>query len=227
MADPQQESPGTTHTYVALPWYKDWQTWFNILSIGALLLQEKDIITVIPERYHGLMTALVTAVNLILRFTITTRPVAMSSGTTREVQSLAPKNDPPSSGARVLPILLLCALGAGVLMTPSCAKAPPALSPAGTAAFNATRVVKALDVLRDVAIDAEAQSPKLISTANTRKIVSYHEAAVKTIGAVPGGWRPTVLAGLEQLRAEIPAGEYARIAPFVALVQTLIAEVSQ
>jgi hypothetical protein len=106
-----------------------------------------------------------------------------------------------------------------------CAKAPPTLSPAGAAAFQATRVVKALDVLRDFAIEAEAQNPKVLSTANTRKVVTFHESAVKTIGAVPGGWKPTVTAGLDQLQHDVSAADWQRVVPYVNLIKALIAGV--
>jgi hypothetical protein len=109
----------------------------------------------------------------------------------------------------------------------SCAgKAPPTLSPAGTAAFNATRVVKALDILRDFAVDGEAQTPPVISTDNTRKVVAFHRAAVTTIGAVPGGWKPVVTTGLDQLQHDLLPEEWRRILPYVALVKSAI-EVSQ
>ena len=85
---------------------------------------------------------------------------------------------------------LICAPG-------SCAKAPPTLSPAGTAAFHALQVGHALDIVRDVANDANRQTPPLISNTALLKIVNWHEAAVRTIVAVPSGWKPTVLAGLE------------------------------
>jgi hypothetical protein len=109
-----------------------------------------------------------------------------------------------------------------LLTAPSCAKAPPQLSPAGTAAFQATQVVRALSVLQDFAIGAEAQTPKLLSTDNTRKVVTYVGAAVKTIANVPGGWKPTVLAGLEQLRHDILPADWGRLLPYITLVQTLI-----
>ena len=111
----------------------------------------------------------------------------------------------------------------GSLAPTSCTHAPPTLSPAGAAAFQATRVVKALDVLRDFAIDAEAQTPKMLSTANARTIVTFHESAIKTIAAVPGGWKPTVTAGLEQLQHDLPAADWQRVAPYVNLVRVLIA----
>jgi hypothetical protein len=104
----------------------------------------------------------------------------------------------------------------------SCAKAQPTLSPAGEAAFKATQVVKALDVLRDVAISAETQTPKLISTADTRKVINFHESAVKTISAVPDGWRNIVAVGLAQLQHDLPQPTWTRIQPYAALVTALI-----
>jgi len=103
-----------------------------------------------------------------------------------------------------------------------CSKAPPTLSPTGTAAFHATRVVKALDVLRDFAISAEAQNPKLLSTANTRKVIDFHDSALKTISAVPSGWKPTVTAALAQLQQDLPVADWTRLQPYVVLVKTLM-----
>ena len=113
------------------------------------------------------------------------------------------------------------------LLSTSCAShVPSSLSPAGAAAFQATRVVRALDVLQDFAIAAEAQNPKLLSTNNTRTVINFVASAVKTIDAVPGGWRPTVTAGLVQLQHDLPPGEWQRIAPYVQLLKVLIAEVA-
>lgn len=119
---------------------------------------------------------------------------------------------------KVGPLLLLLALALGCASNP-----PPTLSPEGVAAFNALRVGHALDIVRDTAIDAEANG--LISRANATKVVNWHEAAVKVIVAVPGGWKPTVLAGLDQLKGELPPGEWQRIALYVDLVKTIIKEV--
>lgn len=112
-----------------------------------------------------------------------------------------------------------------LLLAISCAK-PPSLSPAGVAAFNGTRVVKALDVLRDAAIDANAQVPPLLSTATTRKIVTYHESALKTIQVAPAGWVPVVQTGLTEVTNTLPEAERRQLAPYVALVQALIQEVT-
>lgn len=115
------------------------------------------------------------------------------------------------------------------LMISACANNPkPAvdatvnLSSSGQAAFTATKVVKALDVLRDVAIDAEKQTPKLLSTENTRKVVRYHESAVKAIGAVPGGWKPVVTKGLDELAKQIPPNEWGPLEPFAGLIRAVL-----
>lgn len=93
MADPQPEPPATTHTYVAIAWYQDWQTWFNILSIVALVLQETSVVKIIPERFQPLSVALVTILNIVLRFKFVTRPVALTAGVTREVATIPPKTN--------------------------------------------------------------------------------------------------------------------------------------
>jgi hypothetical protein len=111
-----------------------------------------------------------------------------------------------------------------LLVMVGCAKAPPDLTPQATLAFQATRVVKALDLVMDTAIAAEAQTPKVISTANTRTVVEFHQAAVRTIHAVPGGWKPTVTAALNELPAKLGA-DYAKIAPYVNLVKALLVEI--
>jgi hypothetical protein len=114
-----------------------------------------------------------------------------------------------------LMLALVCGLS-------GCANAPPNLTPEATAAFHATRVVKALDLVRDFAVDGEAQTPKVLSTAHARIVVDFHEAAVRTIHAVPTGWKPTVTAALDELRGKLGA-EYPQLEPYVNLVKTLIA----
>jgi hypothetical protein len=117
----------------------------------------------------------------------------------------------------VLALALACA----------CAKAPPDLSPAGTAAFHATRVVKALDQFRDIATAANAETPPLISTVTTRQIVLYHRSAVTTIGATPSGWVATVQAGLDEVKDRLPSTERKLLDPYIVFVQTLIREVTR
>lgn len=117
-------------------------------------------------------------------------------------------------------ILVVC-----LVLVSACASAPAGLSPVGIAAFTNTRVIHGLDLLRDTAITANSQTPPLLSTATTRKVVTYHESALKTIHALSTGWQTTVRTGLDEVVKDLPASERAQLAPYVALVSTLIAEV--
>lgn len=108
-----------------------------------------------------------------------------------------------------------------------CASSPPNLSPAATAAFNNTRIIKSLDLLRDTAIEANAQERPLISEATTRKVVTWHRSTLLIIKATSFGWQATVQTGLEQLIAGLPAGERALLSPYVGLAKALITEVTR
>lgn len=126
----------------------------------------------------------------------------------------------------------ICIALALTLSFVACGATPPPntsptrnLSAAGVAAFQSTKVVKALDVLRDVAVEAEKQH--LLSTDTTRQVVTYHLSAVKTIGAVPSGWQTIVSTGLAELPKHIPAAEWKQLEPFAALITTVLHEVSQ
>ena len=123
--------------------------------------------------------------------------------------------------------LLLIGLLCFAPMTGGCAKAPPNLSPAGTAAFQKTRVIKGLDLLRDFAIDAEAQSPKVLSTDSTRKIVTYHQSALRVIQASDSGWVGATVSSLTEVTNALPPGDRQKVAPYVALVQTVLTEVTR
>lgn len=106
-----------------------------------------------------------------------------------------------------------------------CAKAPPELTPEGTAAFHKTRVIKGLDLLRDFAIDAEAQTPKVLPTATTRKVVTYHQSALRIIQSTDAGWHAAVGSGLDEVVANLSAAEREKVSPYVALVKTILQEI--
>src|SRR5438874_13272896 len=93
-------------------------------------------------------------------------------------------------------LAFICGLLVGeLLFVASCSNNPPPnLSPQARAAWYGTRAIKGLDLLRDTALDANAQMPPLVSTATTRKIVRYHESAITAIHATPMGWVSTVQA---------------------------------
>ncbi len=105
----------------------------------------------------------------------------------------------------------------------ACTPAPPAASPKAQLAFQSTRVIKALDILRDFAIDGEAQTPKVVSTATTRKIVLYHRSAITLIHDIPQGWKQTVSDGLDEAVKDVPEAQ--KLAPYVGLVKAILTEV--
>jgi hypothetical protein len=119
-----------------------------------------------------------------------------------------------------LPLLALLCLAA-----PACQHAPPTASPQAQIAFTGTRAIKGLDLLRDFAIDGNAQTPSLISTATTRKIVTYHRSAITLVHDIPSGWKQTLSDGLDEVVTDLPPGEGPQLAPYVALVKSILVEV--
>lgn len=107
-----------------------------------------------------------------------------------------------------------------------CAPPPPNLSPAASAAFTNQRVQKALDIIRDTARDAAAQTPPVIPQATANKVNDWHEAAIKVIHATGSGWQPTVTTSLDELLKNLTPPEQALIGPYVTLAKTLIAQVT-
>lgn len=122
--------------------------------------------------------------------------------------------------------LLLSLVLVPALLFTSCAKAPPELSPTGKADFYKTRVVKALDELRDTAIAAEANKPQLLSTADTRIVVEAHQSILRTIQASEdASWNLTAQAAVKEARDRLTAAGKTQLAPYFALALTLLQEV--
>jgi len=119
-------------------------------------------------------------------------------------------------------LFVLCVVGA-------CAPPPPNLTPQAISAFNNTRVIKGLDIIRDTAIDANAQVPPLLSTATTRKVIDFDDSALRIIHASSTGWAPAVMAGLDELAnsKDLSPSEHRLLAPYIALVKTIIQEVGR
>lgn len=114
-----------------------------------------------------------------------------------------------------------------LLAISSCAKPPLNLSPEATAAFNKTRVIKGLDILRDTAVDANKQIPPLVSEATMLRVVRYHQGAVRTIVATDTGWQTTVTTGLDEVNRNLPSSEQTLLKPYIALVKTILNEVTR
>jgi hypothetical protein len=118
-------------------------------------------------------------------------------------------------------LVFVCLLALGAT---ACTHTPPTLSPVASKQFTATRVIKTLDLLRDAAIDANAQTPPLLSTVTTRKIVNYHKAALTTMNASLDGWQNAVSVALFQVRSDpsLLPSELAVLQPYFNLAQAVI-----
>lgn len=123
-------------------------------------------------------------------------------------------------------LLLLSLLFLATPVTTACRHAPPSASPQAVIAFQGTRVIKALDLIRDFAVDGNAQTPPLISTGTTRKVVTYHRSAITLVHDIPSGWKQTLLDGLDEIVKDLPAGEGQKLAPYVGLIKAVLAEVN-
>ena len=125
--------------------------------------------------------------------------------------------------AETLLVLAFVASLGLVASVESCATAPPSLSAAGQLDFNKTRVLKALDLVRDTAIDAEAAH--VISTEDTRQVVEWHKSAVAIVDVAGTTWKATVTTTLDEVVGHLSSAAQQKLAPYVALVKALLAEV--
>jgi hypothetical protein len=124
-------------------------------------------------------------------------------------------------------ILAVSVLALTLSVATSCnaPKAPPNLTPQSTAAWYGTRVIQALDVLRNTAIDAAAQRPPILSEATARKVVLLHESALKMVHESPAGWAPTVTTALTEFEKTLTEQERGVVHPYVQMTLELLKSV--
>ena len=116
----------------------------------------------------------------------------------------------------LIPLWLLVLLAA-------CAAPPAILTPESRVAFQNTRVIKGLDLLRDMAVDANDH--QMLSTDSTRKVVVWHQTALRIIHASGTGWKSAVGTSLDELMTALPAADKAKLSAYAALIKTLLTEV--
>lgn len=100
--------------------------------------------------------------------------------------------------------------------------APTGASPVAVQAFNKTKVIHGLDLLRDIAIEANAQTPPLLSAAITQRVVLFHASAITVMNASADGWQATVSAGLSELGENLPANEKAILKPYLDFAASFV-----
>ncbi len=123
---------------------------------------------------------------------------------------------------RRLPVLVLCL----ALLAPACAQnAPPNLSPAGVIAWQATKVITALDVVRDIAVDASNTTPPLVAHDTMLKVVAWHKTAITIARSAPAGWPQTIKTSLAATQQLLTPAERKQLDPYFSLVIVLLNEV--
>ena len=113
-----------------------------------------------------------------------------------------------------------------LVFAPACQAlhAPPHLGPAATAAWQGTRVIKSLDVIRDIAVDGNAQNPPVFSTELTRALVNWHMSAITIVHSAPAGWPQMIQVSLTELQKRLTPAEQRQLNPYLALAQILLKE---
>lgn len=115
----------------------------------------------------------------------------------------------------VLAVVAICA---------SCVKAPASYTPKVAAQFYATQTIHYLDDVRDFADAGNKTTPPVVSDAALHVVVDWHESIAKVLHAAPEGWRAAALAGLDELRAKLPAADVAHFKPVIDAAKTYIQE---
>ena len=113
-----------------------------------------------------------------------------------------------------------------LLLFSACAKTPPTVTtPQGITAFQNLQIYKTLDLIRDIAIDANDTEPPILRTDVTRKVVSWHKSALTLIHARAEGWRAVILNGLDGILRTMSDDERSVFSPYVALLKTIVESV--
>lgn len=112
-----------------------------------------------------------------------------------------------------------------VLLMAGCAHTPPNLSPTGARDFQNTRIIKTLDLIRDTAQDANAQTPPLITTKTASVITQWHRSALLVIDATRSGWCPAVRASTAETFRNLDAASQHLLSPYFSLASTIFSEV--
>lgn len=94
------------------------------------------------------------------------------------------------------------------------------LTAPGVQALHAVEVVKALDVIRDTAVDAEAA--KIVPAVTATLVVKAHKSIIAVIRAGQAGWKASVLESLAQLKRDLPAKDAVQFVPYIDAATGLI-----
>lgn len=130
-------------------------------------------------------------------------------------------------------LLAALTLAAALFVTVDCGGVkPPAapdtsqLSVKGLADYKKGQIVKALDSLRDAAINSNKVSIELLSDKNTRTVVDAHTSAIHVIQASDAGWSGAVQKALDESLTSLSPAEKANLQPYFDMLKTLLKEIA-
>lgn len=118
-------------------------------------------------------------------------------------------------------MLAFCLGGAGCGVKP-----PPNLSPTGAREWQETRVIKALDLARDIAVEANTTMPPLLNQDTTRRVVLYHETALHAIHAAAAGWQAVAQSLTTDLSKTLTSAEQTTLRPYLSSIQAILKELT-
>lgn len=94
------------------------------------------------------------------------------------------------------------------------------LTAPGVQALHIIEITKALDIVRDTAIDADKAN--IVPNATAKLVVVAHKSIIDVMRAAPSGWKAGVLEILAQLRKDIPAADAAHFTPYIDATVSII-----
>lgn len=133
-------------------------------------------------------------------------------------------------GGPPIVLLFVAVMGLGAVSLPACASAraantaPASLGSTAKVKWHGERVIRAIDVLRDIAVSAHANG--LMAERDTRSVVEWHRSVLEVIHAAPTGWESAVSTGLAGVVGNLPPAQQQQLRPYVTLVQELLREAS-
>lgn len=120
-----------------------------------------------------------------------------------------------------------------VLVTSGCASAPTSLSPTGQRTYQANQAVVAIGMVQHVAIDLNqiqvcppAPCHPLLSDTNTGVVVDNVASALKTVRAVPGGWKLTIMSALVEMGQRLDAEGHRQLGSYIQTAVTVVSSLT-
>ena len=78
--------------------------------------------------------------------------------------------------------------------------------------------------MREVAVGAHATAPPLLDAKETLAVVEWHQTAIRLVNGGQAGWKNLMTTGLDQLLAKLKPTTRQLLAPYAAVIRTLLQE---